>query len=227
MKTHEQEELSDTPEGKSQTRGSQEKEERGFEEKDLSSSLLVKSLLFMVLFVPACLLVLWALMSTVWQEPQRPPSPFEQSQIQTPLPHLQASPVQDYQAFHERMTLHLNSYGWVDRDANRVHIPIALAKQRLLEQGLPEANQTPPPSRMPFDGVAIDGVAIDGVAIDGVALDPQAATQWLKQGPAAAPVAREDTSPRDTLPPPARKENIPVRSAQESLEETFSSKEGQ
>lgn len=120
-----------------------------FEHRDISASLLVKTIVFMAVFVPLCLVLLWWLMSTVWQEPVPPPSPFDQPQAQTPAPRLQASPTHDYRAFRQRMDQHLNSYGWADRDARLVHVPIATAKQRLLEQGLANRDQPPPPSRMP------------------------------------------------------------------------------
>ncbi|SHF54557.1 hypothetical protein SAMN02745148_02933 [Modicisalibacter ilicicola DSM 19980] len=141
MRTHEHHELSDTPEGKPQNPGQGEGADRGFEHRDLSSSTLVKAILFMVGFVPLCLLLLWGLMNTVWQEPARPPSPFDSPQIRTPPPRLQTSPVQDYTIFRERMARHLNTYGWVDREAGTVRVPIAVAKERLLEQGLPKQDQ--------------------------------------------------------------------------------------
>lgn len=210
MKTHEHDELSDTPEGKPQNRNQDKGADRGFERQDLSSPTLVKAMLFMVGFVPLCLLLLWVLMSTVWQAPERPPSPFDQSQVQAPEPRLQTSPVQDYVTLREQMARHLNTYGWVDQKANMVRVPIAVAKQRLLAQGLPERDQPPPPSRMP-------------PAENGVRLDPQAATRWLEQGGAAA---RKDVDPVDALPSAAKAKNIPQRSPKEPLGETFPAKEG-
>jgi len=39
---------------------------------------------------------------------------------------------------------YLNSYGWIDRNAGTVHIPIADAMRMTLERGLPARAQTPP-----------------------------------------------------------------------------------
>ena len=40
----------------------------------------------------------------------------------------------------------LSSYGWVDKEAGTVRLPIDRAKQLLLERGLPVRNATPPPA---------------------------------------------------------------------------------
>ncbi len=54
-----------------------------------------------------------------------------------PLPREQVAPREDLKALAARETSELNSYGWVDRAAGVVRVPIARAMQLLLEQGLP------------------------------------------------------------------------------------------
>jgi hypothetical protein len=54
-----------------------------------------------------------------------------------PEPHLQVDPPADLQALRSAERARLSSYGFVDRDHAVVHIPIDVAKRRLLERGLP------------------------------------------------------------------------------------------
>jgi hypothetical protein len=52
-------------------------------------------------------------------------------------PRLQVSPPADLQAFRAREEGELNSYGWVDKSAGIVHIPIEWAIELIVENGLP------------------------------------------------------------------------------------------
>jgi hypothetical protein len=54
-----------------------------------------------------------------------------------PEPRLQISPARDLKAFREREDAELNSYGWVNRTAGVVRIPIQNAMELLVRQGLP------------------------------------------------------------------------------------------
>jgi hypothetical protein len=58
------------------------------------------------------------------------------------FPHLQVSPAEDLKEFCEKEEAELNSYGWIDRTAGVVRIPIAHAMDLLLERGLPTRSQT-------------------------------------------------------------------------------------
>jgi hypothetical protein len=58
------------------------------------------------------------------------------------LPHLQLTPPEDLQKFRAREESELNSYGWLDRTAGVVRIPIARAMELVLERGLPVRTQT-------------------------------------------------------------------------------------
>ena len=62
---------------------------------------------------------------------------------QYPAPRLQASPRQEMAAFHAREMQRLNGTGWIDRAQGVVHIPIADAMRKLVEEGIPG---WPPPS---------------------------------------------------------------------------------
>jgi hypothetical protein len=51
-----------------------------------------------------------------------------------PAPRLQADPLADMQALRAREQAQLDGYGWVDRQAGTVHIPVDRAMQLLLER---------------------------------------------------------------------------------------------
>lgn len=60
-----------------------------------------------------------------------------------PGPKLQASPPADMAAFRAHEDAILSSAGWIDETAGVARIPIALAKKRLLEKGLPSESAAP------------------------------------------------------------------------------------
>ncbi|HEX4263373.1 MAG TPA: hypothetical protein VH597_03455 [Verrucomicrobiae bacterium] len=58
------------------------------------------------------------------------------------VPHLQITPAEDLKQFRMHKEAELNSYGWIDRTAGVVRIPVARAMDLLLERGLPTRSQT-------------------------------------------------------------------------------------
>jgi hypothetical protein len=68
-----------------------------------------------------------------------PPYPLE--------PRLQTSPTRDLQEMRRAENARLQSYGWVDRTAGRVRIPIEQAMQMVVEQGLPSWHEIPEEQR--------------------------------------------------------------------------------
>ena len=101
----------------------------------------------------ACLLV-YLSMSYLWNyfndreaRSETPPSPLISSDTLRlpPEPRLQLSPGHKIHPLEELKQLRasedvlLNSYGWVDQEAGTVRIPIDLAKQLILEKGLPSS----------------------------------------------------------------------------------------
>ena len=54
-----------------------------------------------------------------------------------PEPRLQTEPREDLKNLREREDLALTTYGWVDKNAGIVRIPIDQAKKLVLERGLP------------------------------------------------------------------------------------------
>ncbi len=54
-----------------------------------------------------------------------------------PAPQLQPDPHQDWERFHAAELQRLNGYGWVNKSAGIVHIPIATAMQETAQKGIP------------------------------------------------------------------------------------------
>jgi hypothetical protein len=58
------------------------------------------------------------------------------------VPHLQLAPAEDLRQFRERERVELNSYGWINRTAGVVRIPIDPAMELVLQRGLPVRSGT-------------------------------------------------------------------------------------
>lgn len=59
-------------------------------------------------------------------------------------PRLQRFPANEAYDFRQRESAELNSYGYIDRNAGTVHIPIAEAMRLAVERGLPSRAPTAP-----------------------------------------------------------------------------------
>jgi hypothetical protein len=71
------------------------------------------------------------------EEAKGPPPPQIDTSQLPPEPRLQASPAVDLVRVQATATAQLNSYGWVDRQAGIVHIPIDQAMDLIVQRGLP------------------------------------------------------------------------------------------
>jgi hypothetical protein len=58
-------------------------------------------------------------------------------------PRLQRFPANEMSAFRSGENERLNNYGWIDRNAGTVHIPIDEAMRLTIERGLPARAQSP------------------------------------------------------------------------------------
>ena len=93
-----------------------------------------------------------------------PASPFENVRTLPSGPRLQVAAPQDLKHYKSAQDEILTSYGWVDRQAGVVRIPIERAMDILLQRGLPvrattpEKQVAPKPSGKPADaGKALPG----------------------------------------------------------------------
>ncbi len=70
-----------------------------------------------------------------------PPPLLEEAQGLPPGPLLQRDPEQDMQEMSTEQDAILNNYGWVDKEAGVIRIPIERAIELTLERGLPTREQ--------------------------------------------------------------------------------------
>jgi hypothetical protein len=120
-----------------------------YERRDLSPRVIGLFLAGLVLATAAVLLLNWGLFdyfATRQTRTDQPPSPLADVRQIPPEPRLQVSGAADLAAFRAKEEAELKSYGWIDRNAGIVRIPIDRAMDLLLQRGLPT---TPPKAGTP------------------------------------------------------------------------------
>lgn len=90
-----------------------------------------------VLAVTVSIVLVAGLVNRVWVPAPADPDLFGPGQGPEPAPALQQNPRADMDQLRRRWRQRLHSFGWVDRRAGIVHIPIDLAMDRIAEEGLP------------------------------------------------------------------------------------------
>src|SRR5262245_3622847 len=117
---------------------------RGHEERDVQLRPLVISGMSLALLVGLSFLAMWLLFdyfATRQAHLNVLPSPVFEAQHLPPEPRLQVSPAQHMQQMYATEMATLHSYGWVDRQAGIVRIPIDRAIELLTERGLPARHE--------------------------------------------------------------------------------------
>ncbi len=112
----------------------------GYERRDTNWRVVLNLLGMLFVVTVVIVYLLWVLLvfierRTQGREPSRGVVP-----IATPLPpepRLQLSTRKDMEEFRAQEDAILNSYGWVDRPAGRVRVPIARAMELTLQEGIP------------------------------------------------------------------------------------------
>ncbi len=108
-----------------------------------------------------------------------------------PEPSLQTTPWEDLRKFRAQEDSLLHGYGWVDEKAGVARVPIAKAKELLLQRGLPVLPGQPDPAEGTH--VAAEGEASGGRTIPAGGADkssppaPTAAAPGAQPAPAPAP----------------------------------------
>lgn len=95
-----------------------------------SSDISVKAVAVFALALAAGLALILAVMHPSRPAPVAPAVP-------TPGPKLQAHPLEDLAALRAKEDSMLKGYGWVDRKAGIIRIPIERAMELTVERGLP------------------------------------------------------------------------------------------
>ena len=67
------------------------------------------------------------------------PAPYPTVRALPPEPRLQANPRGDYDEYIRLQRQQLSGYGWINREAGVVRIPVSLAMQLVVSRGLPVA----------------------------------------------------------------------------------------
>jgi len=120
--------------------------ERRYETRDVTVRTALYSAIGIVLLTVAGLaasgLVMQYFMTV--QKLGPPASPFDNTRAVPPPPRLQVSPAETLKAFEAEEQVKLASYGWVDKNAGLVRIPIERAMELSLHKGfLTRTSQAP------------------------------------------------------------------------------------
>jgi hypothetical protein len=113
---------------------------RGHEERDVQLRPLIVSGMGLAILAGLSLFATWLLFDYFAARRARlevTPSPVFEARQPPPEPRLEVSPQQDLRQMRAAETALLHSYGWVDRQAGIVRIPIERAIELLAERGLP------------------------------------------------------------------------------------------
>jgi hypothetical protein len=74
-----------------------------------------------------------------------PPTVMEAQRVLPPAPRLQTTTAADIVELRNREDEILRNYGWVDRNAGVVRLPIDRAMELIVERGLPQPKTPPAP----------------------------------------------------------------------------------
>ncbi|MCF5071622.1 hypothetical protein GIW70_25995, partial [Pseudomonas syringae] len=114
--------------------------QRGYEANRVDSGKVWAIVALLFAAVLLCLTgIAWWLIShqQAAQSHQPPLSNLERERLLPPEPRLQARPREEGNRQIALQRIHLDSFGWVNREQRIVHLPLDQAQQVLLERGWP------------------------------------------------------------------------------------------
>ena len=112
---------------------------KGYEPSDISVRAVALILVvFAVVAAVALGLISWLHPFLAHQALRDVPAPsvVESQALRPPAVQLQARPLADIAALHQRENQQLNSYGWIDRTQGIAHIPLDRAMQSVIGHSL-------------------------------------------------------------------------------------------
>lgn len=123
--------------------------ERGHETRDFSMDLatyFVISLFILMVIASFLMGRMFDYLAAQHAREDVPPPPLAYTRpLEPPAPRLQVNPSLELSEVRQTEEALLTSYGWVQKEAGVVRIPIERAKQLLLERGLPVREQPAKP----------------------------------------------------------------------------------
>jgi hypothetical protein len=126
----------------------------GHEHTDANVWLIVQFAIWLLVSAVVVHLLMWGMFEWFAKARFATTAPAEfplaaQQELRLPAgPRLQAIPANEIFEFRQRENAALNEYGWVDRNAGTVRIPIEEAKKLLLQRGLPSRAEPAPGSEV-------------------------------------------------------------------------------
>ncbi len=112
---------------------------QGYEEKDANPRSLFLFGLSLAALIAGVMLLLWWLLTAFSHHPPQalaPRTALETGRSIPPEPRLQSNPQLDLEIFQAEEDSILQGYGWVDRNAGIVRVPVDTAMKMLLQRGL-------------------------------------------------------------------------------------------
>ena len=130
-----------------------------YEHRDASAGAILKFLIGLAVVLAFSALAVLALFHAFAREESRhdPPSPplAPLAGRLPPEPRLQENPMKDLEQVRAQEEHDLTHYGWVDKKAGVVRIPVEEAMRIAGERGLPSAWPSPPPTPSPAASPAL------------------------------------------------------------------------
>lgn len=115
-------------------------EQKGVNVRVLASIALL--IIFGAFFMHFFLYLLYLDFTNPTAQAERSPGTFvKREEPMLKAPRLQDKSGEDLNKWREQENIKLNYYGWIDRRRGIVHIPIQQAMDKVLKNGLPNANQ--------------------------------------------------------------------------------------
>ena len=116
-----------------------------YEQEDIRP-LYIAALFGGILVLVIVVLLLMAGLVVLFNAYEEPPT-IEETRLPQVDPRLQPNPRSEWDSYEATQQAYLNSYGWIDEEADMARIPIEEAIDRVVEEGLPDfrSEATPPP----------------------------------------------------------------------------------
>ncbi len=112
---------------------------RGYETRDANTTAVLAFLAVLFVVLNLVLFGTWRLFRhfSVADAPPPPASSFTDERQLPPEPQLQVTGPADFQKIYDAQQQELQTYGWVDRQAGTVRLPIDRAMDLLVQKGVP------------------------------------------------------------------------------------------